>query len=262
MNLCTNAIHAMEDLGGVLKVNLKDVVFDKKNLLIGMRHGPYVEIKVADTGVGIAPELIESIFDPYFTTKGIGKGTGMGLAMAHGIVESYGGKIHVDSQLGRGTTFSIYLPIIKRPKPLRANEPDQLPSGTERILFVDDDASIAKMGSRILELIGYTVSTRTSSIEALELFKSKPNSFDLVVTDMTMPNLTGDKLAVELMKIKPDIPVILCTGYSKKISYETASAVGIKAFAYKPIVKADFAVTVRKVLDDAKGRTQQQLSYA
>ena len=254
MNLCANAIHAMEDSGGVLKVNLKDVVLDKKDLFFGMRPGHYVEIEVADTGVGIAPELIKSIFDPYFTTKGPGKGTGMGLAMAHGIIESYGGKICVDSQLGRGTKFSIYLPVSKRLKTLRAYEPEQLPSGTERILFVDDEAPIAKMGSHTLESLGYTVTTRTSSIEALELFKSKPDAFDLVVTDMTMPNLTGDKLAIELMKTRSDIPVILCTGYSNKISNEIALEIGIKAFAYKPIVKADLAKAVRKVLDEAKGR--------
>ena len=255
MNLCTNAIHAMEDSGGILKVSLREVVLDKKELSIGMRQGHYVEIKVADTGVGIAPQLIDSIFDPYFTTKGPGEGTGMGLAMAHGIIESYGGKISVDSQLGKGTTFSIYLPVSKRSKTTQAYAPETLPSGKERILFVDDEAPIAKMGSRMLESLGYTVTTRTSSIEALALFQSKPDAFDLVVTDMTMPNLTGDKLAIELMKMRADIPVILCTGYSKKISDETASEIGIKAFAYKPMVKADLANTVRKVLDEAKSRT-------
>ena len=262
MNLCTNAIHAMEDSGGVLKVNLKDVVLDKKDLFIGMRPGHYVEIEVADTGVGIAPELIKSIFDPYFTTKGPGKGTGMGLAMAHGIIESYGGKICVDSQLGRGTKFSIYLPVSKRLETLRSYEPEQLPSGTERILFVDDEAPIAKIGSHILESLGYTVTTRTSSIEALELFKSKPDAFDLVVTDMTMPNLTGDKLAIESMKIRSDIPVILCTGYSNKISNETALEIGIKAFAYKPIVKADLAKAVRKCwMRQKAGLNNKFLSY-
>ena len=261
MNLCTNAAHAMEDSGGVLKVSLKDVVLDKKDLSSGMRQGEYIEIVVSDSGVGIAPGIIESIFDPYFTTKDPGEGTGMGLAMVHGIVENYSGKISVHSQLGKGTAFSIYLPIIGKRSVLHEYVPEQLPSGTERILFVDDEAPIAKMGGQILESLGYSVTTRTSSVEALELFRAKPNDFDLVVTDMTMPNLTGDKLSVELMKIRPDIPVILCTGYSKKISDKTASEIGIKAFAYKPVVKTDLAKTVREVLDEAKGVAQVAHKY-
>jgi signal transduction histidine kinase/ActR/RegA family two-component response regulator len=253
MNLCTNAAHAMEDSGGVLDVNLKDVVVDKGDSLnkIGMSLGDYVEITVSDTGGGIAPEIIGSIFDPYFTTKGSGEGTGMGLAMVHGIVESYGGKITVDSRLGKGTAFKVYLPVTARHTDPNIRAREQLPSGAERILFVDDELTIAKMGGKILARLGYSVTTRTSSIEALELFRVKPDAFDLVITDMTMPNLSGDRLAVELMKIRPDIPIILCTGYSKKISDETAFDIGIKAFAYKPMVRADLAKTVRKVLDDA-----------
>jgi CheY-like chemotaxis protein len=173
----------------------------------------------------------------------------MGLAMVHGIVESYGGKIVVDSNLGKGTTFLVYLPVTRKRKIQRQYEPEILPTGAERVLFVDDEAPIAKIGSQGLERLGYKVTTRASSIEALELFRSKPNNFDLVITDMTMPNMTGDKLAVELMKIRPDNPVILCTGYSKTISDETASEIGIKALAYKPIVKSDLAKTVRRVLD-------------
>ena len=254
MNLCANAADAMEDAGGVLRVSLKAVVVKKQDALnsIGLEQGEYVEIAVADTGAGIAPDVIGSIFDPYFTTKGPGEGTGMGLAMVHGIVESYGGKITVDSRLGKGTAITIYLPVTGKRKSLRAYVPEQLPSGNERILFVDDEFTIAKMGSKVLTRLGYAVTTRTSSIEALELFREKPDAFDLVITDMTMPNLTGDRLAVELMKIRRDIPIILCTGYSKKISDETASGIGIKAFAYKPIVRADLASTVRKVLDDAR----------
>jgi CheY-like chemotaxis protein len=241
----------MENSGGILKVSLKDAFIDKTDLFIGMMPGDYIEIKVSDTGVGIAPDLIESIFDPYFTTKGPGEGSGLGLAVVHGIIESYGGKISVDSQLGGGTTFTIYLPVTKKPSRDNTYVAEQLPTGTERILFVDDEASIVKMGSQILVRLGYSVTTQTSSIEALELFQAKPYDFDLVVSDMTMPNLTGDKLTVELMKIRRDIPVILFTGYSKKISDESAAEIGIKAFAYKPVVKADLAKTVRKVLDDA-----------
>jgi PAS domain S-box-containing protein len=253
MNLCANAAHAMEDSGGVLQVSLKDAVIDMEDSLNinGLPQGDYVEVAVSDTGVGIAPDIVGSIFDPYFTTKGSGEGTGMGLAMVHGIVESYGGKITVDSRLGKGTTFAIYLPVIEKQSTLEAYVPEPLMAGKERILFVDDELTISKMGSKVLKRLGYSVTSCTSSIEALELFLSKPGAFDLVITDMTMPNLTGDKLAMELMKIRPDIPIILCTGYSKQISEETASEIGIRAFVYKPIVRADLAKIIRKVLDDA-----------
>jgi len=258
LNLATNAMHAMEENGGILTVRLSDVYIDepiaKKLHLI--KTGDYIKITISDTGVGIPPEVIESMFEPYFTTKETGKGTGMGLALVHGTVKKYGGTIMVDSRLGHGATFSILLPTTKKRETTIPYQPTELPQGTERILFVDDELPITKMAKQLLERVGYEVTTRTSSIEALELFKAKPNEFDLVVTDMTMPNLTGDKLAVELIKTRRDISVILCTGYSKKISNDTASEIGIKAFAYKPIVKADLARTVRNVLDEAKGSSQ------
>jgi len=254
MNLFTNAAYAMEDKGGILEFSLKDVVMDmaviRENL--DLKPGNYIEVKVSDTGAGIAPEIIDAIFEPYFTTKGPGEGTGMGLAVAHGIIESYGGKISVDSKPGQETVFTIYLPMTGKRREHRPYQSKELPAGTERILFVDDEVPIVKMEGQTLESLGYTVSIRTSSIEALELFRTKPNDFDLVITDMTMPNMTGDDLAIELMKIRPDIPVIICTGYSKKISDESASEMGIKAFVYKPIVKTDLAKTIRKVLDEAK----------
>ena len=256
MNLFTNAAYAMEEKGGILEFSLKDVVMDRgvTREKLNLNPGNYIEIKVSDTGAGIAPEIIGSIFDPYFTTKGPGEGTGMGLAMVHGIIKSYGGKISVDSKPGQGALFKIYLPVTRKRQEHRPYQAETLPTGTERILFVDDEAPIAKMGGQTLEGLGYTVSIRTSSIEALELFRTKPDDFDLVITDMTMPNMTGDKLAVEMMKIRPDIPVIICTGFSKKISDDSIATIGIRAFAYKPIVKADLAKTVRKVLDDANGR--------
>ena len=165
-----------------------------------LKPGNYVKIIVSDTGPGIAPDIMDAIFEPYFTTKGVGEGTGMGLSLVHGIVESYGGRIIVDSELGKGTVFSIYLPITKKSEDYRPYEKEKMPCGTERILFVDDELSIAKMGCQILERLGYKVTVRTSSVEALELFRSKPNGFDLVITDMTMPSMTGDKLAIELIE--------------------------------------------------------------
>jgi PAS domain S-box-containing protein len=256
MNLFANAAHAMEDEGGILEFSLKDVVMDRvvtrENL--DLKPGNYIEIKVSDTGTGIAPEIIGAIFDPYFTTKGPGEGTGMGLAMVHGIVKSYGGKISVDSKPGQGALFRIYLPVARKRREHHPYQSETLPTGTERILFVDDEVPITKMGGQTLEGLGYTVSIRTGSIEALELFRSRPNDFDLVITDMTMPNMSGDKLAVELMKIRPDIPVMLCTGFSKKISDDSIATIGIRAVAYKPIVKADLAKTVRKVLDDRQSK--------
>lgn len=190
----------------------------------------------------------------YNTTKDPGEGTSMGLAVVHGIVESYGGKIEVQSAPGRGSVFRIYLPTAGKRKSQSCYEPVRLPSGTEHILFVDDEEAIVKMSGQLLQRLGYRVTAVTSSLEAVELFRSKPDDFDLVVTDTTMPNMTGDRLAVELMKIRADIPIILCSGYSKRVSDESAAKIGIRAFAYKPIVMADLAETVRKVLDEARRR--------
>ena len=257
LNLCTNAAYAMEEHGGTLELSLKDIIIGSEDgiKIRGLTPGNYIEIKVSDTGVGIPPDIIGSIFEPYFTTKPMGEGTGMGLAMVHGIVVGYDGKITVESKLGKGSTFTIYLPVIKKRAFSCLNKSEDVPKGKERILFVDDEASIARMCGQILERLGYQVTTRTSSVEALALFRVKANDFDLVITDMTMPNMTGDKLAVELMKIRPNIPVILFTGYSKKISDEIAAQIGIKGFAYKPVVKNDLAKMIRKVMDEASPKT-------
>ncbi|WP_051958019.1 PAS domain-containing hybrid sensor histidine kinase/response regulator [Desulfobacter vibrioformis] len=254
MNLCTNAAHAMEDHGGLLEVCIEDICAHSglQKETIDLKPGDYIQIRVSDTGTGIPDEIINSIFDPYFTTKSLGEGTGLGLSVVHGIVEAYGGKITVASRLGKGATFTIYLPITKKRQLNHVYTPEDLPTGSEKILYVDDEAPIAKMGKRKLDQLGYSVVARSSSIEALELFRAKPNDFDLVITDMTMPNMTGDVLASELIGIRPDIPVILCTGFSKKISDKSLAAIGIKAFMNKPFLKADLAKTVRKVLDEAK----------
>jgi PAS domain S-box-containing protein len=255
MNLAANAVDAMEANGGILELTVSDVVVDqffaKNHNLLG--PGDYVKITVSDTGAGIAPETINFIFEPYYTTKETGSGTGLGLASVHGTVKKYGGTVMVESQPGQGSIFTILLPVSQRQEIMAPYQPEVLSRGSEKILLVDDELPIVKMGQRALERLGYKVTARTSSIEALKLFQAKPNEFDLVITDMTMPNLTGEKLAIELLKIRRNIPVILCTGYSKKISDEKASQIGIKAFAEKPMVKSDLAKLVRKVLDDAKG---------
>jgi PAS domain S-box-containing protein len=254
MNLCTNAAQAMEDDGGVLEVSLDDITIgDAAMSYTGLQPGKYIQMNVSDTGLGIPEEHLDAVFEPYFTTKGQAEGTGLGLAVVHGIIESYGGKIQVESKLGQGTVFTIYLPVTQKCNIHQSYTPEDLPCGTEHILFVEDEAPIANMGRRILERLGYSVTARTSSIEALELFSSKPDDFDLVITDMTMPNITGDRLAVKMMEIRADIPVILCTGYSKRISEEAAGQIGIKAFLYKPVTKADLAKTIRKVLKGGMG---------
>ena len=215
-----------------------------------MKPGVYLNLTVSDTGHGMSPQVMERIFDPFFTTKGPGEGTGMGLSAVHGIVGSYGGAITAHSKPGQGSTFKVYLPVIEMSKEPEIRIEEPIPTGTERIIFVDDEPALVDLGKRTLESLGYEVTTRTSSLEALELFKAKADSYDLVITDMTMPNMTGDELARELIRIKPQMPIILCTGYSARINQEQAIAVGIRAFVSKPVLRKEIAKTIRKVLDD------------
>jgi CheY-like chemotaxis protein len=251
MNLCTNADHAMRETGGTLTIVLSDATIDSdlEARKLGIDTGDYIRLRVEDTGHGMPANIMKRIFDPFFTTKDVDKGTGMGLAVVHGIVKSHGGAITVQSEPGRGTAFEIFLPIIQsRITPF--DEKGSTPAtGHECILFVDDEKMLADLGRQMLERLGYSVECRTSSIEALELFKTRPDQFDLVITDMTMPNLTGDKLAGQLMQIRTDIPVILCTGFSERISEEKAKAMGIREFILKPLVMGKLAGTVRSVLD-------------
>ena len=255
MNLCTNAAHAMEENGGLLQVSLEDLKLEKHETIQGqsLKPGNYIKLSVSDTGTGMSPEIMGSIFDPYYTSKEPGKGTGIGLALVHSIVKRYGGIIEVYSELGEGSVFSIYLPATEKHQTSQPYTKEDLPMGSERILFVDDEDSIAKVGGQLLERLGYSVTIMTSSKKALDLFQSNAHTFDLVVTDMTMPGITGDKLAIELMKIRQNIPVIICTGYNKKISAQIASEIGIQALIYKPVERVDLAKTVRKVLDAANG---------
>ena len=252
LNLCINADHAMREKGGILEVTLVDVDLD--SLFIAkhpdMKPGTHLRLMVRDTGCGIPPHLLDRIFDPFFTTKDKGAGTGMGLSVVYGIVKTHGGAITVQSELGKDSVFNVFLPVIEKTIEREAPKEKPLSTGTERILFVDDEILLVSLGKEILESLGYDVTTRTSSIEALELFKARSERFDLVITDMTMPNLTGDELALKLAAIRPDIPIILCTGFSHKITEERAKEMGIKAFLLKPILKDVMAETVRSVLDE------------
>ncbi|MBU0728565.1 MAG: transporter substrate-binding domain-containing protein [Proteobacteria bacterium] len=251
MNLCTNANHAMEESGGILKIELKKVLFDEGNRQMGLHitPGQYVELMVSDTGTGIGPDLIDKIFDPYFTTKQLGKGTGMGLAIIHGIIADYGGSITVESELGKGTTFHVYFPVVEQEELPFVEDGEEIPSGKERILFIDDEELLTELGQDMLERLGYNVTIRRSSLEALSTFQNNPDAFDAVITDQTMPGMTGADLARRMLQIRPNIPIILCTGYSTQIDAETAKSLGIKEFALKPLVKGTLAKLLRKVLD-------------
>ncbi|MCJ7810362.1 MAG: PAS domain S-box protein, partial [Desulfobulbaceae bacterium] len=228
INLCGNATHAMEEAGGILEVHLKNISLDVRaaSQYHDIKPGPYVKLSVKDTGHGIDTQTMKRIFDPYFTTKDVGKGTGMGLAMVHGIVKRHNGAISVQSKPGSGSSFDIFFPLVEQVQPEAPKELDKLPRGHERILFVDDENSIVEFNKQRLERLGYTVETRTDSVKALALFLSNPDAFDLVITDMTMPSMTGDALARELLKIRPDLPIILCTGYSARMSEEKAMELG------------------------------------
>jgi len=196
--------------------------------------------------------IIDRIFDPYFTTKEEGKGTGLGLAVVHGIVKSHGGQISVYSEPGKGTEFQVCLPVIKKKEETSKVETDApIQKGDERILLVDDQDMIVQIEKQMLERLGYYVTARASSTDALETFQMQPDKFDLVITDLTMPNMTGDKLAQKLMAIRPDIPVIICTGFSEKMSKEKVKSLRIKGFLMKPVVLKDLSGMIRKVLDQS-----------
>ena len=251
MNLCTNASHAVET-GGTIEVGIENIVLDEDSAVLypDLIPGNYVKVTVSDTGQGIAPEATGRIFDPYFTTKEVGKGTGMGLSVVHGIVKSHGGAIIVESELGKGTTFSVLFPVIEKQVDSEIEIDEKLPTGNERILFVDDEESMVYVGRYRLERLGYQVEAQTSPVQALKLFQANPDQFDLLITDMAMPRMTGDMLVKEILKIRPDMPTILCTGFSEKIDEERSKELGISAYIVKPFDRRDLAKLVRKVLDE------------
>ncbi len=251
MNLCTNSAHALRNKGGVLDVNLVDVelVSESANTNSEMAPGIYTLLTVSDTGHGIEAEIIDRIFDPYFTTKKVGEGSGMGLAVVHGIVKDHGGHISVLSETDKGTTFHIFLPVIKGEVEPEIKYDEPLPKGNERILFVDDEEALVYTAKRTLERFGYEVVAEKNPAEAFDMFREQSDKFDLVITDMTMPQMTGDELAKAIIEIRPDIPVILCTGYSDRITEKIAKQMGVRAFVMKPMVVRELAKTIRRVLD-------------
>ena len=254
MNLVTNAAHAMAEEGGHLEVTLEKVDLPEEKSCFNevLPPGAYVRLKVRDTGEGIEPEIMERIFDPYFTTKEVGKGTGMGLSVIHSIVKSYDGGIRVESELGKGTLFEIYFPALEKMVEEEKKPEGEIRRGSERILFVDDEESMVDLNRQRLERLGYQVKSTTKPLEALEWFRADPDQFDVIITDMTMPRMTGDKLAAEILEIRPHMPVIICTGYSERMSAKKADALGVSKYIEKPIGARNLASSLREVLDGAR----------
>lgn len=251
MNLCTNAAHAMRDTGGILDVCLDSIEVDAAFAAgqPGLRSGSYIRLTVRDTGHGMTPETRQHIFDPFFTTKERHGGTGLGLAVAHGIVASHDGAIAVEGSLGQGTTFTVYLP--RSEQGCEDTLPFQAPllGGNEHVMFIDDEAMLVRLGQEMLERLGYTVTGFTSSLEALAAFQKAPQGFDLVITDQTMPEMTGEALSKELRQLRPDLPIILCTGFSHTMTTEKAQTLQLNAFLMKPLVISDLALVTRQALD-------------
>jgi len=247
MNLCTNAYHAMEDEGGIININLQKSEPDPH---MNLPIGEYLCLSVRDNGIGIAEELKNNIFEPYFTTKEVGKGTGLGLSLVHGIVLSYMGGISVTSSPDNGSVFNVFLPVATKVGADRVQDESPIVMrGTEKILMVDDEKAIVKLGIRIFERLGYDITGEQDSSQALDIFKSKPEDFDLVITDMAMPGMIGTQLAQAILEIRPNIPIIICSGYSKKLDDEKAKGLNIKAFIDKPIDIEELINKVREIFD-------------
>ncbi|MBA4366990.1 MAG: hypothetical protein C0403_05055 [Desulfobacterium sp.] len=254
MNLCVNASQAMEAEGGELHVELSQVELTADDVIHynDLEPGKYLRLTVSDTGIGMDEETMSHIFEPYFTTKKVTEGTGMGLAIVHGIVADCGGDIKVSSKPGVGTTFFVLFPVIEKEIPEMESSILDLPTGNEQVLFVDDEKFLVDIGIEMLNDLGYKVEGRTSSYDALEAFRANPDKYDIVITDMTMPEMSGDKLAMEIKKIRSDIPIIICSGFSKVMTQEKAQRIGVKSLLNKPITMEEMAHTIRKELDEKK----------
>ncbi|MBU1638996.1 MAG: PAS domain S-box protein [Proteobacteria bacterium] len=252
MNLCTNAYQAMKGGAGVVSVSLSQEVLTQGDLAsrAGLTAGRYAKLVVEDSGEGMDPETLKRIFEPYYTTKGKEKGTGLGLAVVHGIVKKYGGEINVYSEPGKGARFSVYLPVVSKETQQEKEEREKpLPTGLGRILLVDDEEQITELGQTFLEMLGYQVTPCNDPAEALGLFRDDPSRFDVVVTDMTMPKMTGALLSQELLTLRADLPIIMCTGFSEAMDEETAKQLGIRVFLMKPVSSHALAQAVRAVLE-------------
>ena len=252
MNLCTNAYQAMQETGGTLEIRLEQthIGYEETVKRAGIKMGPHLLLTVRDEGVGMEPAVMDRIFEPYYTTKEPGKGTGLGLSVIHGIVKNHGGFITVESTAGKGSVFHVHLPTLDDVEADIEKTASGAKSGdNERILLLDDEPQIVAMEKQLLEKLGYRVTARTSSVEALETFARQPDQFDLVITDMTMPNMTGDQLARSIWDIRPGVPVILCTGYNEMMSEDKALAMGICKFILKPIEKDELALAIRSALN-------------
>lgn len=250
MNLCTNAAYALRDKGGTLQISLSAVEIDAESASSQpeLKPGQYLKLTVSDTGQGIPPELLGKIFDPYFTTKPKSEGTGLGLAVTHGIVQSHHGAINVQSVLGKGTVFEVLFPRLPLQAAVRPEQSTPSRRGTERILLVDDEPWIVKAQQEILQRLGYHVTAKTSPLEALETFQTHPLSFDLIITDQTMPRMTGKELIGEIRKIRSDLPVILCTGFSPPLMRKEMQELGIRRVIQKPALTQQMAEAIRQVL--------------
>ena len=263
LNLCTNAAHAMEPDGGVLTVRLESLDVGPMSGVDGLVPGRYARMVVADTGRGIDSAIIERIFDPYFTTKETGKGTGMGLSVVHGIIKASGGAIRAFSRPGRFTEFHIYLPLVDTTageEPALFDQP-QLPGGHEHVMLIDDEEMLVDIMRQVLEQLGYAVSTHTDSQAALADFRSRPMAFDLLITDMTMPGMTGTGLAQAAREVRADIPIILCTGYNEQVNRENAQTLGIQALVMKPVGMQELAETIRSVLLPSSSERRRMPRY-
>jgi len=251
-NLCTNAAHAMREKGGVLEIGISSTIIREGSppSIPEMTPGEYVVLKVGDTGCGMEPETRERVFDPFFTTKR--EGTGLGLSVSYGIVKDHGGYIAVESKPGKGSTFHVYLPRVRNTGTGIEKDAPQAAGGNERILIVDDEDMLVELNQQRLARLGYNVVATTSATDALHIFQQGPDGFDLVITDQTMPNLTGMELAAELLNVRASIPILLCTGHSDKVSLERARETGIKAVLIKPLDKREMAKAIRRVLDAKK----------
>jgi signal transduction histidine kinase/ActR/RegA family two-component response regulator len=258
MNLCTNAAQAMHQQGGTLAVSLEVPAGPLQgwSTKVELGEGSFARIAVSDTGQGIAPAVLERIFDPFFTTKEPGKGTGLGLSVVHGILKNYGGAISVETCLGKGTTFHVYWPLSAEQGRSQKGLTEALliGGGRERVLVVDDEATIAELFRDTLENLGYQVCSCTSSAEALELYQAEPGAFDLALIDQSMPGMTGEQLAWTMLGRRPEFPIILCTGFSEKVSPEKARALGIREFLLKPISTRQLAAALRRALDGQQGQ--------